>query len=130
MTAKERVLLVIQTKGTNVNALSKVVGIPQGTLAYQLKRDSIQINFIEGLLRAFPDISPDWLIMGEGNMYRTSAADQYHALVDTMAELHKKHEAELLEIIAANQRSGSVNISNIGNTTINNNNNNDNGKDE
>lgn len=123
--AKDRVLLVIQTKGTNVNALSKLIGVPQSTIAGQLQSGKIQINVIEGLMRAYPDISPDWLIMGEGYMYRTSqdqlrTTDQYYALVDSMAELQRKHDAEIQAMILANQRSGSVNISNIGNTTITN----------
>lgn len=54
-------------------------------------------------------------------MYRHTSDDKYLALVDKMAELHKRHEEELQAIITANQRSGSVTLSNIGNTTINNN---------
>lgn len=128
--AKDRVLLVIQTKGTNVNALSKLIGVPQSTVAGQLQSGKIQINVIEGILRVFPDVSPDWLILGDGNMYRTNAdqlrtTDQYYALVDSIAELHRRHEAEVQAMILANQRAATVNISNIGNTTINNN-----GKDE
>ena len=130
-TAKERFLLVIQTKGTNVNALAKITGIPQSTISGQLQRGNIHINVVEAILKTYPDISPDWLIMGEGDMYRTppeqiKTTDQYYALVDSIAELQKKHEAEVQAMILANQRAATVNISNVGNTTINNNN----GKDE
>lgn len=124
---QERIAIILKAKGTNVNALSKTIGLAQSTIAGQLEPGKkVKLPLIAGILSTFTDISPDWLIMGTGEMTRTSqellrTTDQYYALVDSMAELQRKHDAEIQAMITANQRSGSVTLSNIGNTTINNN---------
>lgn len=70
----QRVRLLIREKNTNINALARSMGIAQGTLNSQLIRGTVHINVVTGILRVYPDISPDWLLFGSGPMVRPSYA--------------------------------------------------------
>ena len=68
---KERVIALLKAKGLNVNRASKLFGIPQRTLNRQVNEDGkIAMDLMYSILDNFPEISPLWLIMGEGAMLR------------------------------------------------------------
>lgn len=74
---KERVIAVLKAKGLNVNRASKVFGIPQRTLNRQVNEDGkIAMDLMYSILDNFPEISPLWLVTGEGDMLRESNALQ------------------------------------------------------
>lgn len=53
-----------------VNGLSKVINIGQPTLSKQLKEGGcgVSLTTIVLLLEAYPDLSAEWLLRGEGSM--------------------------------------------------------------
>lgn len=56
-------------------SFSKIVGIPQVTLNNYVKgRRGISYEVIEAILTAFPEVSAEWLLRGEGEMLKTSSA--------------------------------------------------------
>lgn len=66
---KERVLQILKFKQLNVNTASRVLGIPQRTLNRQVNEDGkVGMELLYSILNNFLDISPMWLIMGEGEM--------------------------------------------------------------
>ena len=68
---KDRVIAVLKAKGLNVNRASKMFGIPQRTMNRQVNEDGkIAMDLMYAILDAFPEISPLWLILGEGEMFR------------------------------------------------------------
>ena len=68
---KDRVIAVLKAKGLNVNRASKIFGIPQRTMNRQVNEDGkIAMDLMYAILDAFPEISPLWLILGEGEMFR------------------------------------------------------------
>lgn len=70
---KDRVIALLKAKGLNVNRASKLFGIPQRTLNRQVNEDGkIAMELMYSILDNFPEISPIWLIMGEGEMIRDS----------------------------------------------------------
>ena len=70
---KDRVIALLKAKGLNVNRASKLFGIPQRTLNRQVNEDGkIAMELMYSILDNFPEISPMWLIMGEGEMIRDS----------------------------------------------------------
>ena len=74
---KERVLAVLKAKGLNVNRASKLLGMPQRTLNRQVNEDGrIAMELLYSILDNFPEISPLWLVMGEGEMWRDSNIQQ------------------------------------------------------
>lgn len=69
---KSRVIALLKSKSLNVNQASKLLDIPQRTLNRQVNEDgNISMELVYAILDYFTDISPKWLIMGEGGMYRS-----------------------------------------------------------
>lgn len=68
---KDRVAAVLKEKGLSVNKASAVLGIPQRTLNRQVNEGgNTTMELVYSILDSFPDISPQWLVAGEGTMYR------------------------------------------------------------
>ena len=66
---KSRVVEVLRFKEINVNRASKKLCIPQRTLNRQVNEDgNISMDLLYALLDHFPEISPLWLVLGEGEM--------------------------------------------------------------
>ena len=66
---KERVVAVLKHIGMNVNRASKFLGVPQRTLNRQVNEGgNISMDIGYAILNNVPEISPAWLIAGEGAM--------------------------------------------------------------
>ena len=66
---KKRVAQVLKYKQLNVNRACKVLDMPQRTLNRQVNEDgNVSIDLVNAILNNFPEISPAWLVMGDGKM--------------------------------------------------------------
>lgn len=66
---KERILKIFEYKGLNANSASRVLDIPQRTINRQVNENGkVGLELVNSLLNNFSDISPAWLLLGEGNM--------------------------------------------------------------
>ena len=65
---KDRIYQIIEEKGMNPYTFEKKAGLSNGYL--KAIKEDIGSSKLEIILRKFPDISPDWLILGEGEMLR------------------------------------------------------------
>lgn len=85
---KDRVIAVLKAKGLNVNKASKLFGMPQRTLNRQVNEDGkIAMELMYSILDNFPEISPLWLIMGEGDMWRDSNIQQEFLAVPFFSDM-------------------------------------------
>lgn len=66
----QRIRTLIENKGYTVNSFSKEIGIPQVTLNnyFRLNRYPAY-ETLHAILHRFTDVSAEWLMRGEGNMY-------------------------------------------------------------
>ena len=56
----------------SVNAFSKAIGIGQTTVNnYFLQNRKLSFELIDKTLAAFPSLSAEWLLRGEGDMYKS-----------------------------------------------------------
>lgn len=68
---RERVEAVLKERGLSVNRASGILGIPQRTLNRQVNEGgNVTMELVYAIMDSFPEISPQWLVAGEGNMYR------------------------------------------------------------
>lgn len=91
----------------SVRELSSKCGVLEGTLAKQLRGErAISLDTISAILAAFPDVSAEWLMRGDGPMTKgeqqPSQDDSFwkrivNALTDT-CEDQKKQIAKLEEL--------------------------------
>ena len=67
-TIKERISQIIDYKGMNAYSFEKYCELANG----YIKSVNVDVGStkLEKILRKLPEISPDWLIMGEGEMLR------------------------------------------------------------
>ena len=78
----QRIALILDDKQVSVNALSKLVEMPQTTLNTQLKGErALSANVVSKVLSVFPDVSAEWLMRGVGTMYSNQDADDYSCMV-------------------------------------------------
>lgn len=66
----KRVQFVMAEKGVNQTTLANIIGIEQNSLSMQLKGRKMSLVTVYGTLANYPDISPDWLLFGQGEMKR------------------------------------------------------------
>lgn len=73
METKDRIQQIITDKHLSVRAFAIEIGAHPATFDKQLKGvNSVSLDTIQGILGRFPDISPLWLVIGEGTMYDSS----------------------------------------------------------
>lgn len=80
--------------GLSILAFANAIGIPQSTLNQQLngrngKNIGVQISVITATLAAYPDLSAEWLLRGEGSMEKGANAVQMqfgNVLNDTLVQ--------------------------------------------
>lgn len=68
----ERLMQIMSTKKVTKQNLANEINMNQTTVGRQLKGEqALSAKLLEGILNTFPDISAEWLLRGEGEMYRT-----------------------------------------------------------
>ena len=72
-TIKERVLEVIEHYGYTKTEFCAKIGITTANLRGNARKTPLNSDALEKIFSLCPDISPDWLIMGTGDMMRTAA---------------------------------------------------------
>lgn len=80
----ERIKEIIKEKfgERGENLFSKEIGIPQVSLNnYTSGRRKVSYEVIDAILSAFPDVSAEWLLRGEGKMYKSEMAEDETPMV-------------------------------------------------
>lgn len=71
-TTNQRLKRIIDKSDLSVNAFAKRVDVPQTTLSNMIKRGTEpSTKTLNAVLSAFPEVNPDWLLTGSGEMYLT-----------------------------------------------------------
>ena len=76
-TIKERISQIIDYKGMNAYSFEKYCELANG----YIKSINVDVGStkLERILRKLPEISPDWLILGEGEMLRKDDTCNYQS---------------------------------------------------
>lgn len=72
----QRVISICRQKSVSESQFAKMIGSNQKTINQQFRGErSISLDTISKILSSFEDVSAEWLLRGEGDMYRTSNMD-------------------------------------------------------
>lgn len=94
----ERVRQIIAEKNFSSVYLSSISDIHQTTIARQISgKCSVSIELLYAILHECPDISPGWLLMGEGNKY---VADNLPAITGNESEEVLDLHAQIAKLTA------------------------------
>lgn len=100
----------IDFKGTNTFAFEKSIGVANCTIRKKLESGigDIKADTIRAILEKYPELSPDWLLLGQGQMLRqeppplTDSPKDYQASDLTEAlQIIKKQQDTIIELTKA-----------------------------
>lgn len=105
----QRIKSLITQLGLSTRAFALSCGLRQNTLSNQLNGlRELSLSTIMAILNTFPEVSSDWLMRGEGEMFKTEPIDanteKIAKLVDTIALLQETINAKSDNIAALNDR--------------------------
>ncbi len=70
----QNIKILAEKEGISINDLERTIGASKGVISRALKNDTdIQAKWLQAIVENFQRISGDWLLTGEGNMYRKPA---------------------------------------------------------
>jgi len=73
---KERLSKIIASEGLTPSMLADKMGIQRSGISHILNgRNLPSYDFLQKLLENFPRLNAEWLILGQGSMYKSTAAD-------------------------------------------------------
>lgn len=76
MDIRDRIIQIIEFKGISKNAFEKAIGVSKSYIA---NTKSISADVAASTCLVYSDISPIWLLTGEGSMIKTDSSHTDHA---------------------------------------------------
>jgi len=71
MTDTERILEIIKVKNLNNIQFCSITGISPASLSHiTSNRSKPTLTILRNVINGFPDVSPEWIMMGTGSMFR------------------------------------------------------------
>lgn len=107
MDLHERLNAIVEYSNLSDRAFAIKCGLKQPTLDKQLKKlRSVSADTIIAVSKIFPEISRDWLLLGEGEMFKSQSREmeRINKLVDTIATLQESINAKSETISLLNER--------------------------
>ena len=67
----ERILKILKTRKLTASQFAGSIGVQPSSVSHVISgRNKPSLEFIQKILKVFPDLSADWLLFGSGNMKR------------------------------------------------------------
>jgi transcriptional regulator with XRE-family HTH domain len=101
-TINERITLIKNANNMKQKEFSELIGIPRSSLSeIESGKRSASVDVIVGISTHFKEINVDWLLTGEGEMYRSGTmTDKHVAKVVQMYEaLNDVQQREILSAL-------------------------------
>ncbi|MDR1675885.1 MAG: helix-turn-helix domain-containing protein [Tannerella sp.] len=68
---KERIIQVMNAKGLSSSKFAEEIGIQRAAMSHILnERNKPSLDVLTKIIRRFPEINPEWLLLGNGQMKR------------------------------------------------------------
>lgn len=72
---RDKLLLLMKKEGLTSSRLAELLGIQPSSISHILGgRNKPSFDFVQKILRRFPNINPDWLLIDKGEMYRNASS--------------------------------------------------------
>jgi len=66
----DRIQLILKTKNISASKFADEIGVQRSSISHILSgRNNPSLDFIQKILKRFPDISSGWILTGKGGMY-------------------------------------------------------------
>ncbi|HTX88864.1 MAG TPA: helix-turn-helix transcriptional regulator [Bacteroidales bacterium] len=65
----DRILEIIKVNGLTAARFAEIIGVPRSSISHLVSgRNKPSLEFLQKVLKGFPDINPEWLYSGKGAM--------------------------------------------------------------
>ena len=72
---ENRIQKIIDEQGISLNAFAQEIGVNRSTISHILTgRNKPSVEVLQKILKRFPIISPDWLLLGNGGMHANNGS--------------------------------------------------------
>ncbi len=66
---KDRIIQLLNSEGLSASKFADIIGVQRSSMSHILSgRNNPSLDFIQKIMRSFPNINGDWLISGSGEM--------------------------------------------------------------
>lgn len=86
MTIKEKILSYLDATGKVKTEFYKAIGASPSNFKGAGKNSALSSDKIAEILKLYPDLSPDWLLNGIGDMFRTPGTTNTPAVPQTLED--------------------------------------------
>lgn len=94
----DRILEILKIKELTALKFAEIMNVQASSISHITSgRNKPSFDFIAKLLEKFPDINPDWLILGEGEMIRDEYTESQTSNVGQDAGLFNSNSEGLLD---------------------------------
>src|SRR5690554_5028947 len=70
---KDRIQILLDKESLQPSRFAEIIGVQRSSISHILSgRNNPSFDMIQSILKNFPQINPDWLILGEGEIYRAT----------------------------------------------------------
>ena len=70
----DRILEVLKVKQLSPSQFAEEIGVQRSNISHLISgRNKPSLEFIQKIIKRFPDINPDYLLSGEGNLFRNGS---------------------------------------------------------
>lgn len=115
----ERMRLIINYYNLSERQFATRIGVGQPALntMFHRNQDNIKLTTIVNIIKAFPEVSIDWLVLGNGDMLSLKtedASESVKILMDTIKSLNYTiaEQKKRIEQLEASQKMGKDNVLN------------------
>ena len=94
---QERLKYLLEALGLSASQFAEKVGIQRSSMSHVLSgRNKPSLDMLIKILEEFPDVDPDWLLLGNGEVYRSERNNQTKNSVDEdqITTISDHHEQE------------------------------------
>ncbi|HOK37448.1 MAG TPA: helix-turn-helix transcriptional regulator [Bacteroidales bacterium] len=98
---KDRIAKIIKSRGLTSAKFAEEIGVQASGISHILSgRNNPSTDLILKILKRFPDISTDWLLLGEGSMYKNESATEIPGNIKSKLPIQK----DLFSTIVADEK--------------------------
>jgi plasmid maintenance system antidote protein VapI len=92
---KDRIQKILAKEGIQPTKFAEIIGVQRSSISHILSgRNKPSFDMIESILKHFPKISSDWLLMGTGEMYRKTVQASLFDWTQSSADDNSKSSQE------------------------------------
>lgn len=96
---KDRIQKILDKESLQPSRFAEIIGVQRSSISHILSgRNNPSFDMIQSILKSFPQINPDWLILGVGDIYRpTIQKSLFETKQDTKPSGNEKIKSELTD---------------------------------